>query len=285
MTEMAYYYDGSFDGFLCCIFESYVHKETPTDICCDEEALPSLFACRSVQTDYAHAGRVLRKVTKLSPYAAELLRKGFLTCLPGKELCLYRLVSRLLKDGPAFLKDPSDDVFYPVFKAVRHLQGEAHLLKGFVRFSELGGVLGGEIEPKNRVLPLLRSHFCARYQNEAFFLFDRTHKEALFYAAGRAVIRPLDDFKMEAPDETEAHYRLLGKRFYETVAIRERENPRCRQTQMPKRYWGTMTEFQDESYFKPKTPPAAVSAPGAPDGISAPETPPGPAPSAAASSL
>ena len=202
-----------------------------------------------------------------------------------KELCLYRLVVKLLKDGPAFLKDPSDDTLYPVFKAVRHLQGEAHLLKGFVRFSELGGILGGEIEPKNRVLPLLRSHFCARYRNEAFFLFDRTHKEALFYSAGRAVIRPLDDFQMEAPDETEARYRLLWKRFYETIAIRERENPKCRQTQMPKRYWGTMTEFQDESYFKAKSSPSAAPIHGAPDGRSAPATLPGSAPSAAGSSL
>lgn len=284
MTEMVYYYDGSFDGFLCCIFESYANKEIPTDICCDEDALPSLFACRTVRTERAHAERVLRKVMKLSPYAAELLRKGFLTCLPERELCLYRLVAKLLKDGPGFLKDPSNDTLYPVFKAVRHLQGEAHLLKGFVRFSELGGVLGGEIAPKNRVLPLLRSHFCARYQNETFFIFDRTHKEALFYAAGRAVIRPLEHFQMAQPDKTEAHYRLLWKRFYDTIAIRERENPKCRQTHMPKRYWDTMTEFQDESFFKVKNSPSGAPVPGAPAGISAPGTPPAPGPSAAGSS-
>ena len=47
-------------------------------------------------------------------------------------------------------------------------------------------ILGSEIEPKNRVLPILRGHFCARYQNEKFFIYDRTHHEALFYAAGKA---------------------------------------------------------------------------------------------------
>ena len=194
-------------------------------------------------------------------------------------------MEKLLQDGPGFLNAPSDDTLYPIFKAVRHLQGEAHLLKGFVRFSELGGVLGSEIEPKNRVLPLLRSHFCARYQNESFFIFDRTHKEVLFYSAGCAVIRPLDHFQMAAPDEIEARYRLLWKRFYDTVAIRERENPKCRQTQMPKRYWGTMTEFRDESFFKAKSSPSSVPAPGVPDGRSAPGIPPAPGRSAAGSSL
>ena len=84
---------------------------------------------------------------------------------------------------------------------------------------------------------------------------------------------------MAPPDETEAKYRLLWKRFYDTIAIRERENPRCRMTNMPKRYWGTMTEFQDASYFIPQSSPAAVSAPGAPDGRSALGIPPVPGPS------
>jgi len=284
MTEMVYYYDGSFEGLLCCIFDSYAYKEVPTAICCDEDAMPTLFASRTVHTDHGHANRVLRKVVKCSPYAAELLHKGFLTCLPEKELHLYRLVVKLLRDGPAFLRNFSDKTLHPVAAAVRHLNGEAHLLKGFVRFSELGGVLGGEIEPKNRVLPLLRSHFCARYRDEKFFIYDRTHKEALFYAGGKAVIRPLEDFQMAPPDETEATYRLLWKRFYDTIAIKERENPRCRMTHMPKRYWNTMTEFQDESYFKPQSSSAAVPVPAAPDGIPAPATPPAPGPSSPASS-
>ncbi len=283
MTEVIYTYDGSFEGFLCCIFESYALRETPADICLEEELAPTLFPCRSIRTDIGHANRVLRKVVKLSPYTAELLRKGFLTCLPEKERYLYALVVRLLKEGPGFLRNFSDETLYPVLKAVRHLDGEAHLLKGFVRFSELGGVLGSEIEPKNRVLPVLRSHFCSRYMNERFFIYDRTHKEALFYAAGRSVIRPLDDFQMAPPDETEANYRILWKRFYDTIAIKERHNPRCRMTQMPKRYWGTMTEFQDVSYFTPQSLPGADPVPGVPAGRSVPETPSRSAPSAAVS--
>ena len=280
MTEMVYYYDGSFDGFLCCIFDSYANKEVLTAIYRDEDLVPTLFASRHIYTDREHANRVYRKVVKCSPYTAELLQRGFLTCLPDKELYLYRLVVKLLREGPGFLRNFSDETLYPVLRAVRHLNGEVHLLKGFVRFSDLGGVLGGEIEPKNRVLPLLRSHFCARYQGEKFFLYDRTHREALFYANGKAVIRPLEHFQMAPPDEAEAHCRLLWKRFYDTIAIKERYNPKCRRTNMPKRYWNTMTEFQDDAYFMAQSSPAGAAAPDAPTGISAPGIPPGPALSA-----
>lgn len=272
MEEMIYVYDGSFDGFLSCVFESYANKEALTAICRDEDFMPTLFASRVIATDKSHANRVFKKVVKLSPYAGQLLQRGFLTCLPEKELYLYKLVVKLLEEGPRFLKDFSDETLFPVVTAVRHLDGEAHLLKGFVRFSEFGGVLGSEIEPKNRVLPVLRNHFCARYRNDTFFIYDRTHKEALFYAAGKSVIRPLEDFQMAPPDEAEARYRLLWKRFYETIAIKERYNPKCRMRNMPKRYWGTMTEFQDDTYFI--SSPAAAPAPAAPSGIPAPATRP-----------
>lgn len=272
MTDMVYYYDGSFEGFLCCVFDSYANKEVLTAIYRDEDLVPTLFASRSILTDRDHANRVLRKIVKCSSYTANLLQKCHLTCLADKEIHMYRVVVKLLKEGPGFLRNFSDDTLHPVAAAVRHLNGEAHLLKGFTRFSEFDGVLGGEIEPKNRVLPLLRSHFCARYQGETFFLYDRTNKEVLLYANGKAVIQPLESFEMAPPDEAEARYRLLWKRFYDTIAIKERYNPKCRQTQMPKRYWNTMTEFQGEDYFKAQSSPADAAAPAVPDGRPAPGT-------------
>ena len=74
-------------------------------------------------------------------------------------------------------------------------------------------------------------------------------------------------------------------RFLRTVAIEARKNEKLRMTHMPKRYWGMMTEFQDESYFKarPKETPSASPAPGAPAAIPAPATRPEGAPPAPAS--
>lgn len=143
MTEMIYEYDGSFEGFLTCIFESYAQKEVLTAISCGEDIPFTLFPVRTVLTDRDHAARVYRKVVKLSPEAADLLRRGFLTCLPDREMHLYRLVVKLLEEGPRFLRDLSDETLYPILRAVRHLNGEVHQYKGFVRFSDLGGVLGG----------------------------------------------------------------------------------------------------------------------------------------------
>ena len=38
----------------------------------------------------------------------------------------------------------------------------------------------------------------------------------------------------------------LWKTFYKTIGIKERENKRCRQNFMPKKYWKNMLEVEDE---------------------------------------
>ena len=271
--DILYIYDGTFEGFLCCVFMSYTEKENPVDITPDAETI-SLFPVRTVFTQKEHTQRVYRSLHKISPKACRLLRQAFLTHMSEKELILYRFIRKLYRCGAPLLSDLTDETFLPIRKALRNLSTETEHYRGFVRFSEFNGVLGSEIEPNNRVLPMLRHHFCSRYQNETFFIYDRTHQEALFYAAGTARILPLEDFQMAAPSEEEASFRLLWKRFYDTIAIRERENPRCRMSFMPKHHWKYMTEFQPPSYFEPNgNTPANAPLPASPTAIPAPEKP------------
>ncbi len=273
--DAVFQYDGRFEGFLCCIFESYVNKEFPIAFSGDEECW-SLYDVRYIVTSQEHAQRVYQSILRRSRVAADVIRRGFLTCLPEKELHLYTLVKKLYDEGPAFLQNSSDPVYNPVARALRHMSGELEKLRGFVRFSDYGGVLGAEIEPKNRVLPLLRRHFCDRYANESFFIYDRTHKELLIYAKNHSRLLTVDSLQLALPSEEEVQFRRLWKRFYETITIKERENPRCQNTCMPKRYRGTMTEFLPEQHelqqrgVNPPTDGAAFPVPGAPDGRSAP---------------
>ena len=246
-TQVSYVYDGSFAGFLTCVFDSYAGREEPMSFSTPEDGRLTLWPERRIETDQAKARRVYQSLDKkLGAEGKRLVVQGFLTCLEEKELHLWRFLRLGYQLGPGFTRGLADERVAAVWKAVGHLTGEAHLLKGFTRFSEQEGVLVGEIAPKNRVLPLLRPHFCARYPEESFVLYDRTHREALFYRPRRWTIVPLEAFRAAAPGREERDFRRLWRRFYDTIAIEGRENPRCRMTQMPKRFWGTMTEFQNE---------------------------------------
>ena len=256
-TQVCCCYDGSFAGFLTCVFEAYARREEPAAFAGPADAQAALWPERRVDTDRDKARRVYRSLApKLGAEGKRLVTYGFLTCLEERELHLWRLMKLGYERGPGFTRALTDPRVAAVWKAVQHLTGEAHLLKGFARFSELEGVLVGEIEPKNRVLPLLRPHFCARLSGENFALYDRTHRELLLSRPGKWAIVPAEDFTPGPAGEAELDCRRLWRQFYHIIAIEGRYNPKCRMTHMPKRYWNTMTEFQtDGATAGPPLPP------------------------------
>ena len=283
MEDVIFQYDGSFPGFLCCVFDSYAHKEFPIAFYSDEECV-SLYPVRVVVTRRDHSQRVYDSLQRLSPPALKALRRAWLTCLEDKELRLYAFIRKLYDQGPGFMRSKADDVYYPIACALRHLGGELEKLRGFVRFSDYNGILGGEIEPRNRVLPLLANHFCSRMAGESFFLYDRTHGELLLYSGGCSRIVQADSLILAPPDGQEVQYRKLWKTFFDTVAIEERCNTRCQNTFLPKRYRSVMTEFQSEIAFNPGASPANEPLLSAPDGTPALEIHPGSEPPAPGSS-
>jgi probable DNA metabolism protein len=277
--DVVFQYDGTFEGFLCCVFDSYVHKEFPIAFFGDEDCC-TLYEVRFVTTDKEKAQRIYNSIKDRSKAACDIVRRCFLTCLNEKERHLYTFIRKLYQEGAAFIRNPADEVYHPIACALRHLNGELEKLRGFVRFSDYSGVLGAEIEPKNRVLPLLRYHFCARYAEESFFIYDRTHKELLVYAKGHSRILQVDNLQLALPGEEEVHFRMLWRRFFNTISIEERHNPRCQNTFLPKRYRGTMTEFlPDEPTTTPPEESVVLKGPFVQGAISAPETLPGSLPS------
>lgn len=245
--RFAYEYDGSFAGFLTCVFAAYANKEEPACFLTYGDGRVTLWPQRTVDTDDQKARRVYRSLDRsMGQQGRRLVTYGFLTCLEERELALWDFLRLGYERGPSVVRDLTDPRVSVLGKAVGHLTNEAHLLKGFTRFSDQDGALVGEIEPKNRVLPLLRPHFAARYPGEILVLYDRTHREALFCQKGKWAIVPLDRFDLAPPRAGEQDWRALWRRFYDTIAIEGRYNPKCRMTHMPKRYWGTMTEFQRE---------------------------------------
>lgn len=282
MTQMTYRYDGTFDGFLCCIFESYVNREDPVIFHTPERGELTLLPEREIVTDPDHARRVYASFDhRISPTARRLIEDGFLTCLEERERALLAFIRLGYAAGPAVTKRVGDDRVYRVLQAVRHLRNEAEKYRGFVRFSEFDGMLAGQIAPKNRVLPLIAPFFHARLAGEVFLLWDSTHREALLHRPWQWRLLTDVDFAMTEPDERERAFRRLWTRFYDTVAIPERENPACQKGHMPKRYWAELTELQAEN----RTPvsaavPAAVPGPDAPSGRSVPAIRPVPGRSA-----
>jgi len=243
--QRAYVYDGSFAGFLTCVGESFRAKEYPFYFLPPGADQVSLYPLREVATDLALAKSVYQALkTEISETFRRMITYSFLTCLPQKERHIYDVVH--LGFIHALPQDLTDDRILLLTRAIHHMTREVDHYRGFVRFSDYGGVLVGQITPKNRVLPLLRPHFCQRLPGEAFLLHDKTHREGLFYADNKWKIRPVEHLDLDRPDQAELECRAMWRKFYETITIKERNNPKLRRNHLPKRFWDDMTEFQDD---------------------------------------
>lgn len=243
-AALAYTYDGSFEGLLCCVFESYQWKETPLTIHSEGEGQGLLLESKWIETDNAKADRVLRSIPlRICPEAEELVRLGFWTCTPDKELLLLNFLYLGFTHGRKVMDMLADDTVNALQKAVQHLRREGHLFLGFVRFSVYGPVMAAVIEPRNYVLPVIQEHFCDRFQGESFMIYDKTHRMALIHQPGQEAIIPLQEWIPPEPDAAEEAYRRLWKKFYTAIGIQERRNDRLRSSLMPKRYWKQLTEM------------------------------------------
>ena len=244
-ADLIYRYDGSFDGLLTCVFESFSRKERPGQFQGPDCAQFSLFATRLIETDLAKANRVRAGIAqKISPEALGFVLNAFRTCLADRELLILDFLRLGFRLGARVMQAYAEPCVTKLHKGVAALQEEAHQFMGFIRFSDHQGALSAVIDPKNDVLPLLMSHFLLRYPNERFLVFDRTHRKALWGQEGRGRIVAIDALELPEADDREGLYRALWQNYYQTIAIEARENPRCRQSHMPKRYWSNLTEMQ-----------------------------------------
>lgn len=244
-SDIIYLYDGSFEGFLTCVFESFLSKQRPYDIVSEDSSEPSLMAQQWIDTDMQRAQRVRDGIgKKISEEALYLVANGFCTCLPQRELLLLDFIHLGFERGKNVCELLTDPTVHALKKAVLFLKRESHLYLEFIRFSEYDKGLVSVIEPKNKVLPTIAAHFCDRFHNELFVIYDKTHRSALIHKPPKWAIVDLEDFIEPEADETEQFYRELWGTYFDAIAIRERINPRCQMTHMPKRYWKHMTEMQ-----------------------------------------
>lgn len=235
-------YDGTFDGFLCCVFHAVYSRSIPAGISYEATLLPS----RTIPTDAVKAERVARGIKeKISHAAFDTVRTAFRASAPDRELLLLRFLLLGFCKGGAVMSMLSHEAVAPVMKMEKAVRNEAHRMKEFVRFSDSGGALTAVIAPRHDVLELITAHFSDRLRGEKFLIWDETRGKAFVYENGHGGFLFADNIDIPAPGEEELAFRRLWKLFYDTVEIKERHNDRCRNTHLPKFYRKNMTEFKD----------------------------------------
>lgn len=163
------------------------------------------------------------------------------------------LAARKIPDSTKIMEHLSHPQVEKVFELSRKVGGEAHNLKGFVRFRELAnGVLYSRVTPKAQVLTCLAPHFADRLPQENWMIHDAVHGMYVVHEAGKQWVLVWDDrgdliegdpIGVGRVSEKEREYAGLWKVFCDTIAIESRKNARCQLQHLPLRYRPNMVEF------------------------------------------
>ncbi len=137
----------------------------------------TLYPVKDIVTDPAVARRVFASFgKKLGAETEYLVSRDFLSGQEDKELLLLRFLHLAFALGPGTVKREGHPVVAPLYAMKKSLDWEVDKFQGFVRFEEHDGMLGAVIHPKNYILPLLRPHFCGRFPEEDFMIYDAVHQ-------------------------------------------------------------------------------------------------------------
>ena len=253
-AEVIYRFDGSIDGLLTAVFDSFVRRECPILLAGAATTLPLFYdSLYEVVTDKAKAARVWRKLGKsISRSARSALTTAFLTDNEEFPIQAFRFISRAVVSDSSIESDFSDEAVLAVLRECRRVRGEAHRMLQFVRFQKAAdGTYFAMVEPLFDVLPMIVNHFSDRFSDQPFIIYDHARDYGYYYdgtEARRMTLategshlntgRLTDDMM----DPQERLYRELWRTYFRATAITERSNPRKQRQDMPLRYWKYLTE-------------------------------------------
>ena len=245
-TDVIFVYDGSFDGFLCCVYEYYYSDFNPVDIICEDDIDASFYQFVTIETDDVKAERVKTALKNTITADGLIFLQECMLCYgKDKEYHMFRYAVKSFEKKTDMRRFVNDEDSCWLMGANRHLKREKHLYLGLVRFYKANDVYISVIRPKNKIIPMLAHHFIQRFANQNFMIYDANNGQALLYDTKQAVIVEADSIELPEMDEDEKNMQKLWKLFYDTISIEERYNPKCRMNFMPKRTWDLLPEMKD----------------------------------------
>lgn len=246
LINKTYLYDGTFDGLLTIVFDSYANKILPQKIYSQDEYVSNfLDKTLFIKSDYEKSQRVFNGIEKNIGYDALYNSyNAFLSNEKEKEIYILKYLCNGFDIGPKINNMLTVSYVFKIINMRRKALAECHKLKGLLRFQEVSDNLCyASIHPDNNILEPLGHHFINRLPTLNFIIHDKNRNICFLYNQKKYKIISGEGLSIPSISENEKMYQDLWKMFFKTIAIKERTNPRCQMQYMPKKYWKDLIEM------------------------------------------
>ena len=244
-VNQTYLYDGSLDGFLTIVFNSYANKTLPLKIYNQNSYIPNfLDKSIEIETNFNKSQRVFKGIEKNIGYDALYNSYyAFLSNEKDKEIYILKYLCDGFNIGPKINNHLTTSYVFKVITMRKRALAECHRLKGLLRFQEISeNLCYASIHPDNNIIEPLGHHFIKRLLCMNFVIHDKNREICFVYNSKEYKLIDSQNIKIPEVSENEKLYQELWKMFFKTIAIKERTNFRCQMQFMPKKYWQDLIE-------------------------------------------
>ena len=249
-------YDGTFEGLLCAVFESYDRKLVPEKIVSILKLNHSLFDSEiTITSESEKAARVWKSLqNKLSSENKQLPYHAFLYGKDEIDQTVFRFIL-LVFDTPYSIEyDYVNPAVLKLKQTQKIVAKEAMRMLQFVRFQKTADdIYFAALSPEFDVLPLAAQHFIDRYKDQQWIIYDLKRDYGIFYDLEDVKEITLDskqfshltgELNDNVMEEGEASYQAFWQQYVKAITIRERLNPKLQLQHMPRRYWKYLPEMK-----------------------------------------
>jgi probable DNA metabolism protein len=248
-------YDKTFEGLLTAVFDAYARRTYPDMLLAEGDPGP-LFVTEehTVFTDPERSGRVWRALEKrTSKEVCNMLLLAWLTEESGIDEILMRYIRRVIDSKVNITTDFADPDILRVKQLAQKVSRERQYLMMFTRFQKGGdNTYFAPVSPRYNALPTAISYFRDRFGDQRWLIYDIKRRYGFYYDLetvteitmeddGHLLDGKLDERLMA---EDEKLFQNLWKSYFDSMAIKERINPRLQRQNMPRRFWQLLTELQ-----------------------------------------
>lgn len=242
-----YLYDNSFESLMHLISKIILLKNNPDNIKNRISYEPNLLD-NIIDLELKDTKELKLFLNSFSLDILHTVYYVYLSENDNKELIIYYFLKNALKYHNEIYLHRNLKCVNMAINISNYVGREAHKLKGFLRFKLLkNNFYYAEISPTNNVIEILSNHFKKRLKNEYWLIKDVNRniyalydKKNVYYLTDKEIV----SLNLEL-DNKEEKFEDLWKSFFETVAIKERQNFKAQRNFMPKKYWNYILEMEN----------------------------------------
>ena len=193
-------YDGSFNGFLTCIFTAFEQKINVVDIQRKSQVQKGLFTeTQTILTQVYKAKRVWNGISERSNNAMKNIYFAFLSETAGIEQLLYSYIQKIVEKGSPNHIDLADDMVFRINHLANMVSKKKNQMEAYMKFKvSTDGVHFIIVEPEFDILPLVSKHFRSNFSDRQWVIYDIKRNYGLYFDLHTIQLMSLDSKDIKA---------------------------------------------------------------------------------------